>query len=1237
MFEFTCTKTIDELYEKGIKDEDGQLNWYEVLIPNSMNIALFLDIENFEPEKKDDVVARVETLLLDVFNTSYPKNSVETLDLAWGDACKGTKGSLHAKMANDVVFPTMADLKSFVHRDFIPAILREKEPSDPLANCWFQHREFCIQRNVEDRKPQAYFFKEKQGEREKNVRRTTRLQFVWYLIQTKEKGYLPCASLESITHDMLEFKIGPEVGQIQVDTPQSIWLSGPNDEYLTIAHIWERKPIVDTGVYNPRPWRTLWSTKRDKHRPLVPLGDYTDHKGEWKRHLMCALPEQPIVLPARERGSDRSPFMCSHGIPQEHEIVTDENKLDAIHDFCATHPGFGVWFEKGKRWQVHQMKHTDRHGNPMRYKIRLDDRHCLFEGGAHRKGKNKQHDLLFTKNKITFGCFKHVGESRNVPMPPALKECLFPSTTVAFQREVVKPDEAAEKFKKMAQSFGLNDVQSYNKQYCEPFPELIPGTTLQLKAAMGSGKTHQLYAHLRARIPEERSILLVSHRRSFANKHAGDSDGILKCYLDLQDEAQDLNDIERLIASIEQLPKVKRPYVVVVLDEIEELLGHFSCSTSTMNIQRSRAFTVFERLVKNAEVVIALDARLNRRAMRFLSAHRDKKKTRCIVNTRVPDRGKMYVVHRREEFYEQLIRNVKSGKPGVVVTNTKAEALAIANTLRERYHVISKPKTNIVDLLEHAGKHPGVPGLPTLRMLEINSTTMQNPLIQGIVADATTMWPKFDIVIYTPSVSAGIDCNTDYFKWGMIYAVQCSTNVDSLIQQIGRVRKLKTFFLYLVQSFVEYNTLPVTRHEIGVHFREKIASIRRRSEPTMGADIFDAYSVETRLRDNTQSMHGAELGKHFQYEWTVADKPLVSVIMDNISIRNRDRRAYERRLLDSLTEVGFKICDFGDYLIEHKLNKITAAKAAEWKRKIADGKLAEWKDERDELQNLPIPDPHQMEAIREKERRGTLTHRENLFLRRDIIFRAYNVHAFPEPCDRFIELHYCDEGIRHFRNFCLMVVPTVQGEIFWKTRDKHGGDGRINPDMMLPTEQFKWIAALMTAAGFTNGILHTGIVETTGPKMTDTQQQLAHQWTLILDAFGMSGELKRPKGKQGVFIKRVGKLLKSFCGIDFKQLPCSRKRKRGEGQKRYQRFRICRWRRNAMAELAVQRFKMDAPPRQIDIKTNANLATMIKTIRPKFRWTAPPDDSYDPASDSEDDDDSFRFSHREIVQKKRAK
>ena len=73
-----------------------------------------------------------------------------------------------------------------------------------------------------------------------------------------------------------------------------------------------------------------------------------------------------------------------------------------------------------------------------------------------------------------------------------------------------------------------------------------------------------------------------------------------------------------------------------------------------------------------------------------------------------------------------------------------------------------------------------------------------------------------------------------------------------------------------------------------------------------------------------------------------------------------------------------------------------------------------------------------------------------------------------------------------------------------------------------------------------------------------------------------------------------------------------------------------------MLELALQRYKMDAPIEQINIDTNARLDTMIKTIRPKFRWTAPPDDSYEPASDS-DDDDGFRLSHREIVQKKRAK
>ena len=153
------------------------------------NIALFLDIENFAPQYKTEIIRRIEDLLLSVFNMAYPEKTIEDLGLLWGDACKGAKGSLHAKMNNGVVFPTMTELKAFVHHKFVPAILAEEEPVNPLNNVWFHHRAFRIQRNA-DREPRAFFVNEQPGEQEKKFRRTTKQQFVWYMIKT-ENGFLP--------------------------------------------------------------------------------------------------------------------------------------------------------------------------------------------------------------------------------------------------------------------------------------------------------------------------------------------------------------------------------------------------------------------------------------------------------------------------------------------------------------------------------------------------------------------------------------------------------------------------------------------------------------------------------------------------------------------------------------------------------------------------------------------------------------------------------------------------------------------------------------------------------------------------------------------------------------------------------------------------------------------------------------------------------------------------------------
>ena len=494
-----------------------------------------------------------------------------------------------------------------------------------------------------------------------------------------------------------------------------------------------------------------------------------------------------------------------------------------------------------------------------------------------------------------------------------------------------------------------------------------------------------------------------------------------------------------------------------------------------MTERRSKAFAKFERFVKNARIVIALDARMKSRTMRFLSKHRLQNSTRCVINGHIPKRGQMHVIHLREEFYSQLIRNAASVKPGVVITNTKKEALTIAEILKSNFKVVGPDVSNVRRPGNRLFSRNGVPAKsPVLRVLEINSTTMKSPEMKELAANATFTWPKFGIVIYTPSVSAGISCNTDYFKWGMIYAVQCSTNVDGLVQQIGRVRQLREFFLYLAPSFVDRKTLPICRRDIDYYFQTNLKRIQRRNEPTHGAEILEAHrsdkpsrDIEIQLSKHTRDMFGTQLGDHVQYEWTADDTPLVSIILDNISLRNRDRRDYECRLYDALTEVGFQLGSFDDYLQSNGLEPITAEIESQWKRDIADSTVKHWKDARDKLRELPSIDTETIDAIRRKKPQ-TLTAEEALFVRRDTIFNTYNISAFPKQADRFIELHVEGQGIKQFTNFCLMVVPSSQGNIYNKLRTKHGGDGRLNPVTIpnMVTEQGIWAGKRRRVRGY---------------------------------------------------------------------------------------------------------------------------------------------------------------------------
>jgi hypothetical protein len=139
-----------------------------------------------------------------------------------------------------------------------------------------------------------------------------------------------------------------------------------------------------------------------------------------------------------------------------------------------------------------------------------------------------------------------------------------------------------------------------------PVPrELSPGVTF-IRSPKGTGKT----TGLKALLVREEKVLLIGHRRTLISQSCEQLG--LTCYLD---EGLTRNDRhKRLGVCLDSLHKVssKARYDVVVIDESEQVLGHFLSETMDRRegAGRERLFVEFRHRVRKAKKVVALDADL---------------------------------------------------------------------------------------------------------------------------------------------------------------------------------------------------------------------------------------------------------------------------------------------------------------------------------------------------------------------------------------------------------------------------------------------------------------------------------------------------------------------------------------------------------------------------------------------------------------------------------------------------
>jgi hypothetical protein len=382
-----------------------------------------------------------------------------------------------------------------------------------------------------------------------------------------------------------------------------------------------------------------------------------------------------------------------------------------------------------------------------------------------------------------------------------------------------------------------------------------------IKANMKMGKTKKCKKYLESL--GDVTIVLVSFRRTFTAEMKANYDNFTS-YEDITGPI-DLNEHNRLIIQVESLHRIIPSSTLqshcLVLDEIESIWSQFS-SGNFVNYYGSSA--IFESLYRHSKIIIAMDAHLS---------HRTKRLSQLLVNkpiheyhnkhnvTTVP-----YVFVNSGEWLTRFYSLLQDGRKIAVFTNTLTEAKKIAKL---------------------ASITITVDGVATpLRVMCYNSETLES-IKSAHFADVNKYWSEYDVIVCTPTISAGVSFEQEHFDYVFGYFSNHSCNVETCQQMIGRVRNVKEkIYLYCDDSYS--GRYPTEIKEI------KDYLCIRRDEAI--ADLASSYSIGD-LSYCYDVDYNAYYHEDFRYSLTI----------ENIAFDNHSRNGFKAHFINLLKACRYVI------------------------------------------------------------------------------------------------------------------------------------------------------------------------------------------------------------------------------------------------------------------------------------------------------------------------------------------
>lgn len=306
----------------------------------------------------------------------------------------------------------------------------------------------------------------------------------------------------------------------------------------------------------------------------------------------------------------------------------------------------------------------------------------------------------------------------------------------------------------------------------------LPGVVL-VKAPMGSGKTQRVgrpliehakrsgmtvmaIAHRISLIAELSARLVLPNYQIVTEGEIEGAGGVAVC---LPSTAR--NDIREAMPAAE----------VVFIDEIAQVL-RFLADAKTCSAGEADNRAIYQRLVqivRDAVTVVAADADLDIRTLRFLEKARPGERFTVVEMAAKPNGKTATIYHKMEAAFEDITIELMNGGKVWCATESKFRAEEIAKHFAER-------------------------GFKTIA---ITSRTKSDPEVQAFLQNAEDQSRLYDLVVASPAISSGLSIEhkgDPHFTLGAFIGAGTAIRPEDARQMLARVRYLTRYSIAIERT-----------------------------------------------------------------------------------------------------------------------------------------------------------------------------------------------------------------------------------------------------------------------------------------------------------------------------------------------------------------------------------------------------------------------------------------------------